>query len=323
MPTYELASCPVCRSRNNQTIANREQIERELEALWQFHLRRLTTGAPVDQLFDRAIFSQQPPLQVMQCRACGTVFRNPRERDADVVETYEQEVPSQQALLSLFSRQYQFYRERVPRLTRLAGAPGVVLEVGSYLGAFLRAASDAGWQAHGIDVNPHANAFARAQGCRVEESALHQLSTNRQFDAVALWNCFDQLPDPTEALERVSAVLRPGGIVALRVPNGGCYAALRRGGALARTLLSWNNLASFPYRHGFTPTSLSRLLAAHGFRVLEQRAETLVSIAGEYTRSWARREERIIKTAMKMLPRRLAPWLEVYATRAATESPQL
>jgi 2-polyprenyl-3-methyl-5-hydroxy-6-metoxy-1,4-benzoquinol methylase len=317
MTTYELATCPVCRSPSSRVIADGAQIRKELEALWQFHLRRLHTGAPVAQLFDRAIFSQQPPLQVTQCRDCGTVYRNPRERDEQLVETYQEETPSQEALASLFSQQYDFYKKRVSRLTQLAGQPREVLEVGSYVGGFLRAARDAGWRARGIDVNPHANRFARAQGCEVEACALHELGTNQHFDAVVLWNCFDQLPDPHEALARVTAMLNPAGLVALRIPNGACYAALRGRGGLSRLLLAWNNLASFPYRHGFTSASLAQLLEHHGYAIVQQHADTLVPISSAYTRGWARREEQLVKRAMKaLLPQRLAPWLEVYARLA-------
>ena len=318
MITYELAPCPVCRSSNARTIADRRQIQDELEALWQFHLRRLQTGAPVAQLFDRAIFSQQPPLHVAQCLDCGTVYRNPREREDEVVETYQAEAPSPDALASLFAEQYEFYRQRVARLTALAGRPGKVLEVGSYVGGFLRAARDAGWHARGIDVNTSAGNFARAQGSDVEDCALHEFVTSQPFDAVVLWNCFDQLPDPHQALDRVAALLRPRGLLAVRVPNGACYATLRGRGGLSRLLLAWNNLASFPYRHGFTLGSLSQVLKQHGFQIIDQHAGTLVPISSAYTHKWARREERIVKGAMeRLLPRRLAPWLEVYARRAA------
>jgi 2-polyprenyl-3-methyl-5-hydroxy-6-metoxy-1,4-benzoquinol methylase len=315
MTTYELAACPVCRSQDARTLATRDEIRRELEALWQFHLRRLLTGAPIDQLFDRAIFSQQPPLQVMRCSRCGTVFRNPREREDEIVETYQQEAPSETALASLFTQQQEFYRPRAARLTRLAGGVGDVLEVGSYVGGFLRAAAEQGWHARGIDANEHATAFARAQGSDVEACALDHFMTSQRFKAIALWNCFEQLPDPHDAIARATELLQPRGLLALRVPNGACYAALRKGGAGTRALLAWNNLASFPYRHGFTPGSLARLLGEHGYRIVARSGDALVSIAGEYTRGWARREERVIKAGTKLLPGRLAPWLEVYARR--------
>ena len=318
MPKYEITSCPVCRGSEHRVLADRDAIKRELEALWQFHLARLRTGAPVEQLFDRAIFSQDPPLQVVECAGCGLVFRNPRERADEILETYEDEAPSQAALASLFDEQLSFYRPRAALLTRLAGRTGSVLEVGSYVGGFLQAARDAGWRARGIDVNAQATAFARARGNTVTEVALHDFAPNEHFDAVALWNCFDQLPDPHASLGHVRDLLAPNGLLTIRVPNGAFYArARRRTAGLTRALLAWNNLASFPYRHGFTAASLGRLLEEHGFEIVRREADTLVSIASSYTRGWARREERLLKAGMKrLLPFRWAPWLEIYARRA-------
>src|SRR5688572_966769 len=121
MTRYEITPCPVCRSSEHEVLADRDAVRRELEALWQFHLRRLKTGAPVEQLFDRAIFSQDPPLQVVQCGQCGLVFRNPREHEQEILETYQQEAPSPEALASLFDQQLAFYRPRIHKLTKLTG----------------------------------------------------------------------------------------------------------------------------------------------------------------------------------------------------------
>jgi SAM-dependent methyltransferase len=244
------------------------------------------------------------------------LFRNPREREQEVVDTYAREATSPAALQSLFDEQYSFYQPRMHRLAELRGQRGSVLEVGSYLGAFLQAAQDHGWQARGIDVNANASEFARARGCAVAESSLDDYTSDQRFDVVALWNCFDQLPDPHIALEQVNALLAAGGLIAIRVPNGACYARLRSFPAsLGRPLLAWNNLASFPYRYGFTPSSLTELLAQHDYEVLQLAADTLVSISGDWTRPWARWEERLLKAGMKALPRGWAPWFEVYARR--------
>lgn len=319
MTRYEITPCPVCRGTEHRVLADREAVRQELEALWQFHLRRMRTGAPVAQLFDRAIFSQDPPLQVVECSECGLVFRNPRERADEIVETYQDEAPSQEALASLFDQQFHFYQPRAARLTRLAGGTGNVLEVGSYVGGFLRAAEEAGWRARGIDVNAEATAFARSRGCSVQECALEDFHSRERFDAIALWNCFDQLAEPHAALEHVRSLLAERGLIAVRVPNGAFYAhTRRRNRGLARAVLAWNNLASFPYRHGFTANSLARILKENGFEIVAREADTLVSIAGAYTRPWARWEERILKAGMRrLLPFASAPWLEVYARRAA------
>ena len=315
MTSYELAACPACNERHARVVADREQIERQLESLWEFHTRRLHAGAPVHQLFDRAIFSQSPPLHVVQCTSCGTVYRNPRESETAILETYVSEEPKPEALASLFDEQLAFFKPRVRKLTGMQGRTGSVLEVGSYLGAFLIAAQEAGWSAHGIDVNESANAFARQRGAAVTSQTLEALEANGSYDAVALWNCFDQLPDPQAALTRVRALLKDSGALAIRVPNGACYARLvAQNGRLSRAALAWNNLASFPYRQGFTPDSLARMLERNGFVVRDTVLDTLVPISGSWTRRWARWEERVVKAGMRpLLTKTNAPWFEIYA----------
>ena len=82
------------------------------------------------------------------------------------------------------------------------------------------------------------------------------------------------------------------------------------------TLLALNNLLTFPYRHGFTPASLARLLAASGFRVVHLRGDVLVRTADRWTRPWAALEERALKwlwrPGARLLPAH-APWIEAYA----------
>jgi hypothetical protein len=60
-------------------------------------------------------------------------------------------------------------------------------------------------------------------------------------------------------------------------------------------MLAQNNLLTFPYRWGFTPPSLTRLLSDQGFAVKRIRGDVLVPIADEWTRRWARVEEIVIK----------------------------
>jgi len=143
-------------------------------------------------------------------------------------------------------------------------------------------------------------------------------------DVVAIWNCLDQLPDPVATLRTARQRLAPGGMLAVRVPNGACYAALRpllatRAAPLAREWLAQNNLLGFPYRFGFTPSSLGRALTRLGFHVERVVGDVLVPIGDAWTRGWARVEERLVKRLGSVAARTpvqdrvLAPWVEVYA----------
>jgi SAM-dependent methyltransferase len=249
------------------------------------------------------------------------VFRNPRERAFEVIDTYADETPTMEMLQSLHDTQRTACEHQLSRLAAATGRAGRGLEVGSYAGGFLDAARTAGWRFEGLDVNESANEFSRALGFVVTTGDLASFRTKQPFDAVAIWNCFDQLPDPRAAARAAHALLKPNGVLAIRVPNGGFYAAVRRrlggvAGPVARALLAHNNLLGFPYRYGFTVRSLMLLLEDTGFDVVSSHGDTLVPIADEWTRGWAAAEERMIKIAMKALAALDtdgAPWFEMYA----------
>ena len=301
-------------------------MRREVELLWQFHERRLRPATPPSRLRDRVAFSEHAPLRLVQCRDCGTVYRNPIERTFELTEIYARDVPPEHALASLHETQIAAQRAQAARLRAVMGRAGAGLEVGSYAGAFLAAARAEGLQFEGLDINPAVNRFTRSRGFVVHDGAIESLDKSRRFDAIAIWNTFDQLAEPRAAVIRARELLHPNGVLAIRVPNGAFYAqwapVARGSGArsmLARELLAQSNLLGFPYRAGFTPYALSRLLEQCGFSVERVFGDVLVPIADEYTRRWAQVEEFAIKRTLGALAHRrlgAAPWFEIYARRA-------
>jgi SAM-dependent methyltransferase len=333
-PAYELARCLVCGGATGREIADSESMRAEVEALWAFHTRRLQPHTPAKHLTDRVSFSQHPPLRLVRCDVCGLVYRNPVERAFEVKEAYGEDTPTTEVLAALHDTQRDAYRAQARRLTRETRSRGTGLEVGSYVGGFLAAARELGWRFEGVDVNENASAFARSLGLRVTVGTIESMAADsaleQRFGAVAFWNCFDQLADPRAAAVAARRLLAPHGILAIRVPNGAFYARLRpllatAAAPAARLLLAHNNLLTFPYRYGFTPSSMVRLLGQCGFDVTQIVGDVLVPIADRWTRRWARAEERVVKALLKPLTRadrrtRLAPWIEIYARLRATNA---
>lgn len=322
-PSYELTECVACGANDSREIANADDVRRELEELWAFHDRRLRPTTPREQLMDRVAFSERPPLRLVACARCGLVYRNPIERAHELDSIYAEAAPAPEVMRGLHERQRAAYRVQARRLLRALGRRGSGLEVGSYVGAFLAAAREVGLSFEGIDVNAEVNCFTRGLGFTVHDGDLESRGDG-SVDAVAIWNTFDQLPDPRATLHVAWRLLRPGGVLAVRVPNGDFYLGLRGAmtrplaGGLARLALAHNNLLSFPYRYGFTIRSLTRLLERVGFTVQRVEGDVLVPIADEWTRPWAGAEERLVKLALVVVARRRpkwAPWIEVYARR--------
>ena len=77
----------------------------------------------------------------------------------------------------------------------------------------------------GVDPGHDVAAFCRERGLPIFEGTVEEARfTPASFDAVVVWNTFDQLPDPRPLLEQAVLLLRNGGVLVLRVPNGACFA---------------------------------------------------------------------------------------------------
>ena len=324
-PAYEFAHCIVCGHTDSDVLGEQEDLRREVEVLWEYQSRRLKPGTPTRRLMDRVAFSQDPPLRLVRCRECGLVYRNPVERARELESIYGDGGPSRDTMFALHDTQRAAYRTQARRLRAALGRGGSVLEVGSYVGAFLDAARGEGLAAEGVDVNVATNGFTRGLRFTVHDGELRDLPCDRSYDAIAIWNTFDQLADPRAAVVDAVQRLSPSGLFAVRVPNGECYATWRPRldapnrfeRSAARAILAQNNLLTFPYRWGFTVASLGRLLreCGRGLSIERVYGDVLVPTGDEWTRGWARVEERVAKAAIRLTvahtPER-APWIEIY-----------
>ena len=205
---YEPARCAVCGHNDAEPLAEPRDIRSEVEDLWAFHQRRLLPNTPTARLMDRVAFSEHPPWRLVRCRECGLVYRNPAERRHELTEIYAREAPTTETLESLHDTQLSSARAEARRLRKVMGRGGSVLEVGSYVGAFLTAARELGLAVQGLDVNASVNAFARGRGFAVHDGDLASLAGEDLFDAIAIWNTFDQVPDPRATLFAAARLLR-------------------------------------------------------------------------------------------------------------------
>jgi SAM-dependent methyltransferase len=336
--------CPVCSSQVFQVIFRAQEVRAHLAYLRRFHRRRLN-GDSSAALADRAEFTQDYATDIVACDACGLVLRNPRPPAEAIEAAYIHDCYGSPRLEALFQAQLELYRRKIPHLERWLRPPGSrrtarirVLEVGSFVGGFLAATREAGWESLGVDPGEEVDAFCRTRGLPVFPGTLASLQPEDLppgwepggVDCVAIWNTFDQLPQPGATLAAARRLLRPGGVLALRVPDGDYFrwtaAGIRRParplGGLLRRLLAWNNLLGFPYLHGYSARTLDRLLSPHGMQRLSVRADTLCRLADEQTRLWARWEERGVKLLCRIAAgllsvpcpgrRPAAPWLDAY-----------
>jgi SAM-dependent methyltransferase len=139
---------------------------------------------------------------------------------------------------------------------------GRLVDLGCWVGFLAAEARARGWDAMGVEPSAWAAARAGERGVPVLQAPLLEAPLpERVFSAVTLGDVLEHLPDPGGALDRVRALLRDDGVVWLALPDAG--SALAR--ALGRRW--WSVLPT--HVHYFTRASLTALLRARGFEVLE------------------------------------------------------
>jgi len=163
---------------------------------------------------------------------------------------------------------------RVGAAGALGGHPGGrLLDVGcggGELAALL--ARSGGWRSAGID--PSAAACERARGLGVEARAGTLQTVELEpggFDAVLFNHSLEHIADPVEALDRARGLLRPGGALAISLPNFGCAARRRFGRA-------WFHLDLPRHRVHFNDAALRTALERAGLR--PERTWTSTSPSG-------------------------------------------
>ncbi len=104
-----------------------------------------------------------------------------------------------------------------------AGNSRRMLDVGCGGGTFLADARDAGWKMSGVEINPSFPEFCRlVLGIEDVKVGLipHIPYEDSTFDAVAMLDVLEHMYDPVGAVRECARLLKPGGRLVVKSPNG-------------------------------------------------------------------------------------------------------
>jgi 2-polyprenyl-3-methyl-5-hydroxy-6-metoxy-1,4-benzoquinol methylase len=161
-----------------------------------------------------------------QCANCGLIFISPRPSREEIDEVYRQGdahlspewfVDGREALAS------QLRARRDARLVQRHAPGGALLEIGPGRGTFLAAARRRGFDVFGVELNPTQASFIRAElgiACAESLESAHELSSG-QFDVIYHRDVLSHFYDPHEEMERLRALLKPGGLQIFETGNLG------------------------------------------------------------------------------------------------------
>lgn len=211
---------------------------------------------------------REPEGQLVQCLMCRFYYVRPRPTAEELKALYDDEYFSHDDLPSCLLFRGPVFSQCLCKLEKLVGGTGRILDVGCGTGEFVADAISRGWCATGIESSSTAARFARVdRGLPVERAVLGTVSfAEASFDAVTLLDVLEHLLMPRDELTRAYTLLKPGGIVAVRLPNTLFH--LPKARLISLLKISESNLEMRYHLNHFTPRTLSGLLRAVGFEVL-------------------------------------------------------
>ena len=237
----------------------------------------------------------QPNLpQVMvnwwECHACEGWFAYPVPEPKIIEQYWEMVDWADPKLEQKMAENKSVLFERILAGLRRWAEPGPLLDCGCSFGQFMLMTRDAGWAPVGFDPSAMAVEKARAKGFEVrcgwalEEAGFAEGS----FAAITSVDVFYYAWHPMQTLGVFYKLLRPGGVLAMRVSNKrfvlGLLRAFSRAGAVRDARLTRALQGQF---HTISMVSLSRIMQEIGFDRI--RIEPRAAAAPWAASSWRTR----------------------------------
>ena len=201
---------------------------------------------------------------IVRCGGCGLVYVHPKPPEEDLPGLYGEYHSRDGGNEAEWNRLMGgIFREAADRLDG-AGRGTVsprLLDVGCGYGGFVSLMRSRGWDAEGIDPSPATVAAASSKGIPVRTGTLERFSPpGEKYDAITMFYVLEHLFDPMSALRKVFALLEPGGVLLLRVPDTTPIVRLLSPFGLG------GGLYDPPYHlFDFPPRVLAAMLAKAGF----------------------------------------------------------
>jgi 2-polyprenyl-3-methyl-5-hydroxy-6-metoxy-1,4-benzoquinol methylase len=186
----------------------------------------------------------QRPVTLVRCLSCGLVYLNPRPNQAKIGEFYSSSYYAhadmerrQKLLRARFRNRFLeglggYGRSLDLRMIRKLAPVGLVdviipatlrgrlLDVGCGDGERVDWYQARGFEAYGVEISGRAVENARKLGLRVEQGILSDANyPDGFFDVIVMAHVLEHTHSPQAYLQECFRILKPGGVLAVAVPN--------------------------------------------------------------------------------------------------------
>lgn len=213
----------------------------------------------------------------LECPGCGPVWLYPMPDEDDIWRLYKNyythpdRVNNQRGLLLRFlKRLYKlllkitliyWQRKRLSRMYLGKGASRKLLEVGCGSGVRLIKMKKMGWMVHGQEIDPRAEAIAKASDCdfKIFLGPLETLKlSDSTYNAIIMNHVIEHAIDPIKLLMECRRILKDEGVLVMVTPNVESYGH-------RRFRQNWQHLDPPRHQHIFSTKTLTALAKKAGF----------------------------------------------------------
>lgn len=167
---------------------------------------------------------------ITRCGACDLRFVREELTQGDLVPYYQAVDEDYIYNDPVNADNLRFYFNSLkPLIENRVPGKGRLLDIGCSAAVFLDLMD--GWERHGIEFPGHAGEIARSKfGDNIHFGTIETYGSDTKrgyFDCITLLDSFDHMLDPVDILQRVRDMLRPGGLLVIKVhESGGWYAKI-------------------------------------------------------------------------------------------------
>jgi 2-polyprenyl-3-methyl-5-hydroxy-6-metoxy-1,4-benzoquinol methylase len=204
-------------------------------------------------------------ISLFKCRSCGIIFNSKHRRleydDSYFTSQYKEQYGK--TYLEDFDNIYSASIRRIIKILKFLKKTNQIslLDIGSAMGFFLKAAIDSGIKdVLGIEISEYAAKYcAEKLQLNIINSSFDDVNIPEKFDIVTAWYFLEHSSDPLSAINKIYNSLNQGGIFAFSAPSffGPQY-------LFDRT--SWFKMHPVDHRINFSPKSAGKFLKNTGFR---------------------------------------------------------
>jgi SAM-dependent methyltransferase len=202
-----------------------------------------------------------------KCNACNFVYVNPRPTPQEVEDIYT-------AHTNPFDQEeYEGLDVELPTLMRLVRRlkkivpQGKILDMGCGRGDFLHIAKDHGYEVQGSDLSTADGPYPDVpifKGFLMDANF-----PSEAFDIIVTRNTLEHIYDPNEDLRELNRLLKPGGVLYVKVPHVKFEEGWR-----CRAFFGFKSLFTPPvHLNHFSTFTLNRILERNGFQLISWESE--------------------------------------------------